>query len=362
MLDAIAGPSSQTAILRRVGTPADAIHEAIRASGPIGFDRFMELALYGPAGYYERPPVGPEGDFVTSPHVHPVFGALLGRALVELHEGLGEPRPFRVAELGAGDGTLARQLLEALTPLDVAYTAVERSAGARTALAAVDGIEVADELPSGPHVVVANELLDNLPFRASRDGREVLVGLDGDRLVEMAGDLVPGSPATGEHVEPTGALALLDRLAEAIEAGPAYVLVIDYGAAGEAGGPLHGYADQAVVADVLARPGETDITAGVDVARIAEHATDLGLHAFPTVSQRAALSALGFEAWFREQLDRQHRQLDERDGMGAVRTWAGKSRATLLVDPGGLGRFWWLLLATKGLPAPAFLKAAIAAD
>ena len=60
-----------------LGSPASRIRAEIVASGPIGFDRFMELALYGPDGFYEHPPVGPGGDFVTSPHVHPVFGEQL---------------------------------------------------------------------------------------------------------------------------------------------------------------------------------------------------------------------------------------------------------------------------------------------
>ena len=47
--------------------------------------------------------------------------------------------------------------------------------------------------------------------------------------------------------------------------------------------------------------------------------------------------------------------LDERDGLGAVRTWGARSRATLLVDPAALGRFRWLVLATPGLDPPAWL-------
>jgi SAM-dependent MidA family methyltransferase len=57
-----------------------AILQAIRSRGPISFAEYMELALYGAGGFYEDPPVGAEGDFVTSPHVHPVFGELLARA------------------------------------------------------------------------------------------------------------------------------------------------------------------------------------------------------------------------------------------------------------------------------------------
>ncbi len=93
---------------------AEAIRGAIRDHGPITFAEFMERALYGPGGFYEDPPVGADGDFVTSPHVHPVFGAMLGTAVAELFAILGEPEPIRIAEVGAGDGTLARQVLGAL--------------------------------------------------------------------------------------------------------------------------------------------------------------------------------------------------------------------------------------------------------
>jgi hypothetical protein len=72
--------------------------------------------------------------------------------------------------------------------------------------------------------------------------------------------------------------------------------------------------------------------------------------------------ALGFEDWVRAELARQVELLDGRDGLGAVRAWTGRSRATLLADPASLGRFKWLLLATPGLPAPEWLEAAAGAD
>ena len=143
---------------------AAAIGAEIREHGPIAFSRFMEIALYGPAGYYQRPPVGTDGDFVTSPHVHPVFATMVARALRGFHHALGEPAPFRITEVGAGDGTLARNVIGELAGIDVDYTAVEASAGARAALDAIDGVCVLTELGGGAHVVLANELLDNLPF------------------------------------------------------------------------------------------------------------------------------------------------------------------------------------------------------
>jgi NADH dehydrogenase [ubiquinone] 1 alpha subcomplex assembly factor 7 len=333
------------------------IREAIRDHGPITFAEYMELALYGPGGFYEQPPVGPRGDFVTAPHVHPVFGALMARAIRELHDGVGRPGPLRIAEAGAGDGTLARQVMDALADLDLEYLAVERSSGALAALQAIDGIAAAETLPSTSDVVVANELLDNLPFRRIRGRREVRVGLDGDRFVEVE---VPWSGEPGasgvETIVPEGALAFVDRLADVLA--PGYALLVDYGNVGSPGGDVHGYRDHAVVDDLLTDPGSADLTVGVDFAVIARRAEQRGLVAFPTVSQRAALVALGFEDWTRAELEDQRRLLDERDGLAAVRAWSGRSRATLLVDPTALGRLRWLVLASPGLPMPPWLERA----
>jgi NADH dehydrogenase [ubiquinone] 1 alpha subcomplex assembly factor 7 len=332
----------------------DAIRRAISDRGPITFAEYMELALYGPGGYYERPPVGPTGDFVTSPHVHPVFGALLGRAVRELGEALGGPVPLHIAEVGAGDGTLAAQLLGALDDLDVDYEAIDVSPGARSVLTAIEGVRTGADLTAGPHVVVANELLDNLPFRRVRGDREIRVGLDAERFVEVETpwDEEPG-PTDGEMLVPVGAFAFIDRLAQTLERG--YASLIDYGAVGSPGGDIHGYRDHRVVEDVLIDPGSSDITAGVDFASIARHAEERGLTAFPSITQHDALLALGFEEWQRDELARQAALLADRDGLEAVRAWSGRSRATLLIDPSALGRLRWLLLASPGLPSPSWL-------
>lgn len=326
-----------------------AIEEAIEDHGPISFAEYMELALYGPGGFYERPPVGPQGDFVTSPHVHPLFGHLLGSALLELWDLLGRPEPFRLAEVGAGDGTLARQLGEALAAVPLSYTALERSAGARSALGTISGIEVGADLEGHPDVVLAHELLDNLPFRVFRGGAEVFVDLEGGHLVERC------EGAGEETIAPEGTFAFVDRLATVLTRG--YALLIDYGANGTSGGPLHGYRAHGVVEDVLADPGSTDITSGVDFGAIGRRAVDRGLQVLGTVTQREALLALGLERWIRDELEAQAAHLEERRGLEAVRTWSGRSRATLLADPAALGRVRWMLVASLGLPLPSWMAA-----
>jgi NADH dehydrogenase [ubiquinone] 1 alpha subcomplex assembly factor 7 len=340
----------------------DAVTAAIRDHGPISFAEYMELALSGPGGFFEVPPIGADGDFVTSPHVHPVFARLLATAVEDLRELLGDPRPFRLTEVGAGDGTLARGLLDHVSRADLEYAAVETSPGALRSLAGIDGVRVSERLEGASHVILANELMDNLPFRrlrgTSAGPREVLVGIDGDRLVEQLAetpDEVRGSLEDGDEITiPDGALRFVDLVAARL-AHPGYALLIDYGGVGEPGGPPHGYRGHRPVEDLLDRPGSADITSGVDFALLAERAERAGLVAFPSVTQRHALTALGFDRWIQEELATQGAQLNDGAGLDAVRTWSGRSRATLLVDPSALGRFRWLLLGTPGSTAPAWI-------
>ncbi len=340
----------------------DAVIAAVRERGPIGFDEYMELALYGAGGFYERHPVGADGDFVTSPHVHPVFMDLMARAIRPMHEALGTPNPFRLTEVGAGDGALAAGLTTGLSDLPLAYVAVERSPGARAGLETVRGVTVASTLEGAPHLVLAHELLDNLAFRRFRGTtggtKELRIGLAGDRLVEVLVepepvDRLPALQLDEEATVPDGAFAFVDDVAALLQRG--YALLIDYGDVGSAGGEVHGYRGHRLVEDLLADPGSHDITCGVDFGLIARRATQAGLTAFPSVSQHRALRALGFEEWVRDELARQAELLDARDGLGAVRAWTGRSRATLLADPAALGRFRWQVLATPGLDPPDWL-------
>jgi len=349
------------------------IRRAIEERGPISFGQFMDLALYGPCGFYDRPPVGGGGHFLTSPHAHPVFAELLLRAVLDLRERLGRPEPLPIVEVGAGDGTLAADLLRLVGERGgpaVGYAVVERSPGARAALADLP-VRVIERLSDAEHpdamVVVANELLDNLPFRrvrGTRDGTvEIRIDADRDgflevdvpcdakvaRLAAEQGPLAPGQ----EVIVPIGAMGFVDELATTLHRG--YALLIDYGSARGPSSEVHGYREHRVLEDVLRDPGSADITAGVDFGAIVRRAERGGLRSLGLASQRDALLALGFAEWNTVQLDRQASLLAQGKGGWATRVWEGRGRASLLVDPEGLGRQKWLLLATEGLPAPGWI-------
>ncbi|MGZ4147349.1 MAG: SAM-dependent methyltransferase, partial [Actinomycetota bacterium] len=171
---------------------------------------------------------------------------------------------------------------------------------------------------------------------------------DDPSLREAAAGLTSGE----ETVVPDGAGAFVDRVAAALRRG--YALIVDYGGLGEPGGDAHAYHAHRELDVPLDRPGTTDITAGVDFDLVEEHARERGLEVLGRVTQRDVLLALGFAAWA-------ERERDDRSTTGdssAARSWAARSRASLLIDEHGLGAHRWLLLATPGLGAPAWLDEA----
>jgi SAM-dependent MidA family methyltransferase len=362
------------------------IRDRIERDGPLTFAEFMEVALYDERrGYYARPPIGEDGDYVTSPHVSPAFGVLLARGVEDLWLRMGSPAPFAIVEAAAGDGTLARRLLASLPPelaANADFVAVERSAGARDALHAfaaeephIRMVTVHDDLPAegtiAAGVLIANELLDNLPFHRLRGTVEGPVELRVDRspadsgfaLVESPApavliDIAPALSPGQEAVVSPEALRFLERAAGAFVRG--YLLFADYALGGEpatasSGGAVHGYARHRVTSDVLAGPGTRDITAGIDVRALLARGRRTGLRVWDPITQREALRNLGLGAWDRALRERQAQALNDGRGAEATQIYSARNAARLLTDPEGLGAFTMLCFGVGNVPRPGLL-------
>ncbi len=368
---------------------ADLLAPRIRRRGPVAFDEVIEAALYDPThGFYSTGgSAGRQGDFLTSPEVGPLFGAVVARALDAWWRQAGSPDPFVVVEAGAGRGALAQAVLAAEPPCLTAlrYVLVERSEALRARhadhlvivepalafdprMARLEGeptsvssggpvVVSLAELPSldEPAVVLANELLDNLAFRvlarSAAGWDEVRVELDdrdrlvewrvpaGELLIEMAERLAPDAPIGGRvpvQDEAAGWLrAALDT------AGPGgRVVAIDYAAAATAelaDRPwtewLRTYAGHQRGSEPLDHLGRQDITADVCIDQLARVRS-------PTQdrSQAEFLRVHGLD----QLVDEGRRIWAERAATGDLTALKARSRvseAEALCDLTGLGSF-----------------------
>ena len=322
------------------------------------FDEFMELALYDPEdGFFSSAsPARPEGDFVTSPHVSPVFAGLLAVQARDAWVAMGKPDPFTIVDLGAGEGTLARGIVMAAGSDEVfaralQVFAVERGEVAANLLAE-HGLKTArslDDVEPFTGVIIANELFDNVPFKLFAGEEEIAVIEDGAALTWQ-----PLPPARTRPASPRS-LDLIDEIARTLKRG--YAFIIDYGFTGdEEPETTRGYRAHRLVTDVLDDPGSSDITGPVDFDALAVRARANGLQTWGPVSQRDALMALGYRAT----LDRMRADQRQREQAGEWRTviefHSERGQAAMLVEPAGLGSLKVLALGTEGLPEPRALR------
>jgi SAM-dependent MidA family methyltransferase len=380
------------------------VRERIRANGPVTFAEFMAIALYDPqVGYYGRQAaqLGVQGDYYTSPELHPAFAALVLTQIEQVWEALDRPQPFVVHEAGPGSGIFARDLLDyarAARPdlygaleyrLDEASPALrerqqrllereghadlvgwvrstaDRSADPRPRLptapgqAAADGrLPTADDSPA--HFVIANELLDALPVHLVqlRRGRleELFVVERGGRLT-----LEPGPPASpdlcayfdrlglapGEGCRAEVNLAALDWMRAAARGlVRGLLLVFDYGYSAEQlyrpirrDGTLLCYYRHTLNSEPLARIGQQDLTTHVDFTSVRRAGEAAGLGTLGLVSQQRFLKNLGWQ--------------DLRHAMATAALRPGERDGNLrgldeLVRPDGLGRIA-VLVQQRGL-------------
>ena len=331
---------------------ANEIHAAIAASGgAIPFRDFMALALYGNEGFYTaRGSAGRRGDFITSPEIGPLFGAVLARALDAWWRELGSPVDFTVVEVGAGPGTLARTLADAQPACAEVwrYVAVEVSDAQRAKHPA--WVESVGVMPTEKicGVIIANELLDNFPFDLcvyDQGWREAWVASAGDRFIEVLKPLQRESeylPAVAKH----GARAPLERDAQdwlrnalqLLERGR--VLVFDYCTpltAVAAAQPwrewMRTYVGHGRGAHYLSDAGLQDITVQVMIDQIA------AVKAPETVRTQSQFLQL----WGIDELVEEGKRAWEaaaaRPDLTAIKMRSRQSEAAALLDMSGLGAF-----------------------
>ncbi len=351
------------------------VREVDAAGGWIGFDRFMDLALYAPAqGYYSggAHKFGAAGDFVTAPELGPVFAQTLA-AQVDQILGLSAPQ---IVEVGAGSGQLAVDLLRELERrgrLPDSYAILELSgelqarqhqaiaAQAPQLLSRVHWLERLPERFDG--LVLANEVLDAMPVHllvwkptglAERgvgvvDGRFAWV----DRPAS-GGLREQGLALAAECVLAPGYLSEVSPAARAWVAewaallGCGALLLIDYGFPRReyyhpqrSSGTLMCHYRHHAHGEPFYLPGLQDITAHVDFTAIVESGSSAGLELLGYSTQSSFL----FNCGLAEVLART-------PASDAKRYLPLAGAANKLVSPAEMGELFKVIALGRGISEP----------
>ncbi|MCY3747910.1 MAG: SAM-dependent methyltransferase [Chloroflexi bacterium] len=342
-------------------TSADTLSQRLAAQanchGPLPFSVFMEHALYDPAeGFYSRGDA-PYADYFTSVSVHPtLFGRLLADHLHDVWRTLGQPDPFRIVELGAADGRLARQIRDEAARFpwgrSLTYAGVERA----PASYAADSLDVLyssiDQIPaSDATAILSNEFFDALPVRLARRTPtgwvEECVTFDGGKAsftdrpapAELRGyaDRYAGATPEGGRIEVRQGVEPI--YLHAARLGSKIVMTsVDYGGGSAtvhserlAAGTLLAYRRHRASENVLANPGHADLTAHVNFTQLIDAGQHHGFTRHRRGQQADFLSALGIG----EHLVRFQERPD-----ATVETYRTEREAVFqLVSPTDLGRF-----------------------
>lgn len=356
---------------------AERLIELIRREGAITFHDWMKAALYDPEhGYYQRPDRerwGREGDYRTSPERTRLFSATFARYFARLYEELERPPQWTIVECGAGDGSFAAGVLEMLAeqfPVIFAatkYVVCEVSQDARRRVGERlvefgERVEFsADLIPIDIGICFSNELLDAFPVHRVVMDKERLVELyvnvdssgafvwttgplSSPRLAEFC-DTYSVKLAQGQVIEIN--LAVDDWLLHvASRLANGFVISVDYGAetaelydsARRPKGTLRAFSRHSFVDDVLAQPGEYDITSSVNWTQVKTVGEKLGLKVIDFASQDKFL----LQAGLLEQLE-QELSSAETEGQKASLTTGARE----MILPGGMASSFQVLVQRK---------------
>ena len=302
------------------------IARMIAMEGPISVGTFMMLALHDrERGFYAtQESIGAQGAFITAPEISQVFGELIGLWCVACWRQQDCPTAPLLVDFGAGRGTLMTDMLRALRStsdflesLDVVL--VEASAKLESmqrerladAPVPVRWVRQWSEIAgSRPLFVVANEFFDTLPIRqfvmTERGWCERMVISRNDALAFALSPQVVALPPNQKNRRDAAvgavyeicpaASSLTEEIGNRIAANGGAALIIDYGHMGQGYGDTLQAVRQHARDDVLAAPGEADLSAHVDFSALADGALRGGTCTHGPVTQGGFLRALGIEA------------------------------------------------------------------
>jgi SAM-dependent MidA family methyltransferase len=351
------------------------------AGGFLGFEAFMDLALYAPGlGYYSAgsTKLGAAGDFTTAPEMSDLFARCVARQCAQVLEGI---PGGSILELGAGTGRMAGVILQELATLnrlpahyDILEVSADLAARQRERIATLpevlkSRVRWLQQLPEAGMrgVILANEVLDALPCRrfvlrraqppvieelgvtlgtqgalawATRAADAALTTAVEELNAQLPEPLPPGYVSEVCLLVDPWITSLAALLTQGV------MLLFDYGLPRaqyyhpeRSSGTLTCHFKHRAHFDPLIQVGVQDITAWVDFTRVAQAGQAAGMEVLGFCTQAGFLLGAGIEVL----LGQAHDPVEQARLNGEARR---------LLMPGEMGEAFKLLALGRGINAP----------
>ncbi len=335
------------------------------------FRDFMEVALYDPElGYYsqDNSPVGKAGDFVTSPLLSPVFSFALSLLVSEFGES-NSGRVCTIVDIGCGDGSLIYSLYAACRDPKARYWGIDRSLDRVGAGTEVEFTTDLQKVPPGDaQLVICNELFDALPFARLVMRDEHLHEL---WVTEREGDLDwnehEAEGAYDDYFAERGIELRSGQFADVSLEWQAFyadicrfvtrglIVTFDYGypehqlfsSRMRRFGTAAAYTGHQVSRDLLANPGQQDLTAHINFTDLQRTGERNGFSTLFFDRQAKFLLALGATE---HELLKPLSEIDMASTEEALALRERREEARRLVLPDGIGEDIRVLVQGRGVP------------
>ena len=298
------------------------IIDILKVKKSIPLDQFINIALYDKKfGYYmKKNPFGNKGDYITSPLISNLFGEMIAVWCVAFWEFLKKPKKIIIVELGPGDGSLCRTLLNTFKSFNDFYNCLEikmleKSEALKKIQKStiknkkVKWIRKIKEINAGPIIFIGNEFFDSLPIKQiykknnlffekhialSKNGKEMkfLYKKTKNKLIKDIEKL--NLISTSGIIEyPSKAIKYLQIISEKVKKHDGGLLTFDYGYTVNKNIDTLQAVKKHNYANVLVRPGSSDITSHINYKLFVKILKKNNLAVNKIVSQNEFLQKLG---------------------------------------------------------------------
>ena len=326
-------------------------------------DKFLDNVLYDKKyGYYNsKIPFGKQGDFTTSPKISSLYSEMIAIWMISTWEKLGKPKSFNIVELGPGDGTLVKVLLNVFKKFPNFYNAKKLFLFEKSKLLTklqrenIDNTEVKwiknfNNIKKGPVIFFGNEFFDAISIKQFKRSKKGLLEKyykikDNYEIFEIFKKASVNDKKMINSFEtlknlnfiefPKNGFNELKKIIKKISILKGCILLVDYGYLKENNQSTLQSVFKHKKNYLLKNLGKSDITYHVNFSLLSEFFLKNKLKVKKTVTQREFLNRMGIKLRA-EILSKKMKFRDQSDLY---------SRLQRLIDPGQMGHLFKIILA-----------------